>query len=103
MEMAANIGRPTEMTKAQAALWNWMERKGFDQRETAKELKIHWVTLNAILSGRKRPGLAVAVKIQTLTGIAAGLWMDTRVRHYRRADDRPLGSLGKSEGYSHAS
>lgn len=56
-----------------------MERRGLDQRETATLLGIHFVTLNQILHGDRRPGLAIALRIEAHTGINPGLWMRTQV------------------------
>lgn len=100
--MAANIGRPKVLSDGQAALWDWLERRGFDQREAAAFLDIHWVTLNGILSGRKRPGLAIAIRIEQGAGIDAGIWMRTRVRDSKRRSQKPPATLDKSSEYRHA-
>lgn len=85
--MAAPIGRPESLPPGPEALWDWMERRGVDQRETAQLIGIHYVTLNQILHNDYRPGLAAAIKIERVTGISPGLWMETGVSH---AADAPL-------------
>ena len=72
-----------------------MERRGFDQREAAQFLGIHYMTLNQILHGRYRPGLAIAVRIERSTGINPGIWLRTWVSDSRdgHASDRE-NSLG---------
>lgn len=77
--MAANIGRPAKLPPGPEALWDWMERRGLNQREAAEVLGIHYVSLNQFLHGR-RPGLAIALRIEQHAGIAPGVWMRTRVR-----------------------
>jgi plasmid maintenance system antidote protein VapI len=101
--MTVTAARPKVMTDGQAALWAWMDRRGVNQRETARLLEIHYVTLNAILTGRKKPGLAVAVKIEQHTGINTGVWVRTAVRDSARHDPDEAVNHYKSLGYGHAS
>lgn len=62
-----------------------MERRGLNQRETAALLEMNFVSLNQILMVRRRPGLAVAMRIERHTGIDAGIWLRTPVRRKSRA------------------
>lgn len=89
--MAANTGRPAKMKPGPEALWDWMERRGLNQAEAAQLLHVHHVSLNQILMGRRRPGLAIAMRIERHTGINPGLWLRTTVRDLR---DEPL-ALGR--------
>lgn len=83
--MARNIGRPAKLPPGPNALWDWMDRMGFDQRQTAQLLGIHFVSLNQILHGDRRPGLAIAMRIERHTGINPGIWLRTPVRESRSA------------------
>lgn len=77
--MAAVIGRPVKLPPGPTALWDWMERMGLDQRQTAEMLGIHFVSLNQYLHGDRKPGLAVALRIERHTGINPGVWVRTQV------------------------
>lgn len=78
--MAATTGRPVKLSAGANALWNWLEKRGLNQREAALMLDIHWVSLNQILMDRRRPGLAIAVRIFEFAGIEPGIWTRTPVR-----------------------
>ena len=82
--MAPTIGRPAKLPPGPDALWDWMERRGLDQRETAQLLGIHFVSLNQILHGDRRPGLAIAMRIERHTGINPGVWLRTPVSEARQ-------------------
>lgn len=56
-------------------LRDWIVRSKVTQREAAKILGLDHTLLNQILSGRRKPGLANAFKIERVTGIAAGAWV----------------------------
>jgi plasmid maintenance system antidote protein VapI len=56
---------------------DWMDRRGLNQRETARSIAMNHTTLNHILTGRRSVGLAVAVRIEQLTGIPVEAWMPT--------------------------
>lgn len=71
--------RPTHLTPAADALWDWIEKKGFNQREAAKVLGFPWITLNHYLHNRRRPGLERLEHLFNVTGIPMALWLDTRV------------------------
>lgn len=55
----------------------WIERSGITQRMAAQVLGLDHTFLNQILSGRRTPSLASAVKIERQTGIMAGAWVPT--------------------------
>lgn len=58
-------------------LWAWMRRSGLNQRETAKEIGLHFTHLNKILTGYQTPGLKNALLIEVATGIPVESWMPT--------------------------
>lgn len=57
-----------------ARLRRFLDSKHYNQRELAAKLEMHWTHANQILSGRRKPGLAVALRIQKLTGIPVDSW-----------------------------
>ncbi len=57
----------------------WIARAGLTQRAAAQLFGMHYTFLNQILTGRRSPALANAVKIERETGIAAGAWVPTDV------------------------
>lgn len=46
--------------------------------------------MSQILSGKRRPGLAIAVRIEDATGIPARSWADMRVSRQTKPDTRKL-------------
>jgi len=48
-----------------------------DQREAARLFGVHHTHINQLISGRRRPGLALAVAIERVTGIHVGAWLPT--------------------------
>jgi transcriptional regulator with XRE-family HTH domain len=48
------------------------------QYEVADDLRITESYLSQVLSGRRRPGLDIAVRIETLTGIPVSAWAARR-------------------------
>jgi len=63
------------MQPGRTQLQDWMDRRGFNQRETARELGMDYTTLNQILTGRRSVGLAIAVRIEQHTGIPVESWI----------------------------
>ena len=57
------------MTAGAVALRDWMVRRGLNQREAAKVLAVHYMCLNQYLSGKRRPQLAVALRIEAHAGL----------------------------------
>ena len=64
-------------------LVQWMKRSALNQLETARFIGLAPSQLNHILTGKRRPGLDNAVKIEAATGIVVEAWvpisMDTDV------------------------
>jgi plasmid maintenance system antidote protein VapI len=60
-------------------LADWIERRGFSQREAASFLGWHETFLSKILTTDRSPGLANAVKIERETGIPAEAWLSIRL------------------------
>lgn len=71
--------RPPGLPRGQNALWDWMERRSLTQRQLADKLDIHWTYVNHILSNRRSPGLATAIRIERVTGIPVEEWDSTQV------------------------
>lgn len=67
------------MLTGRKRLAEWLERSKLSQRQAARILGFHWTHLNQILSGRRQPGLANAVHIESVTGIAVEAWLPTSV------------------------
>lgn len=53
----------------------WLDRSHLNQLEGARIIGIDHTQLNQILSGRRRPGLDNAVRIQKATGIGVEAWV----------------------------
>jgi len=53
----------------------WITRANLTQRQVGRLFGVHYTYVNQMLSGRRTPGLAVAVTIERETGIAVGAWM----------------------------
>jgi len=64
-------------------LAQWISRSKLNQLEASRLIGIDPSQLNQILSGRRRPGLDNAVKIEHTTGIVVEAWvpstMDTNI------------------------
>jgi len=67
------------MLKGREQLKAWMTRSRVNQREAAKIIGMDHTFLNQILSGRRFPALANAVRIERITGIPAEAWLATAV------------------------
>lgn len=59
-------------------LSKYIERSRQKQYEVAADLRITESYLSQVLSGRRRPGLDIAVRIETLTGIPVSAWAASR-------------------------
>ena len=55
-------------------LRDWMERRGFNQTETANYLSFDIPFVSQLVNGRRNPGLANAVLIERKTGIPVEAW-----------------------------
>lgn len=60
---------------ARERLREYCTRHGYKQYELAQLLGIAEAHLSQILSGVRRPGLPIAVRIEDVTGIPAKSWM----------------------------
>ena len=67
-------------------LRDWMDRRGVNQRETAEMLGFHEVYLSQILHLKRVPGLANAIGIERLTGIAAESWLRSELNSEAATD-----------------
>lgn len=57
-------------------LQDWMRRRGFNQADAGRFLKIDQPTMHRILNGTYRPGLTIAIRIESLAGIPAKAWVE---------------------------
>lgn len=62
---------------ARERLAEWIERGKINQVEAARLIGIDKTQLSQILSGKRTPGLANAIKIEQATGIQPADWMPT--------------------------
>jgi plasmid maintenance system antidote protein VapI len=60
-----------------AQLTDWMQRRGFKQREAAEYLGKGFdeTVVSALVNGRRFPGLENALTLERLTGIPAEAWV----------------------------
>lgn len=58
-------------------LVEYCKRSRLKQYELADLLLMHNTTLSHVMSGKRRPGLDIAVRIEALTGIPVSAWADT--------------------------
>jgi transcriptional regulator with XRE-family HTH domain len=73
------ICQDTAMSKTgRQRLAKYVERSKQKQYEVAQDLRITESYLSQVLSGRRRPGLDIAVRIETLTGIPVSAWAASR-------------------------
>ena len=62
------------MLTGREQLERWLTRSKLNQREMADLLGVHFTHVNQLLSGRRLPGLAVAIRIMRTTGIPVEAW-----------------------------
>lgn len=74
------------MPTAREALRGWIDRRCDSDREASRLLRMHFTHLSQILSGRRNPGLANAIRIEDVTGIPARAWMPTDVGRMSTSD-----------------
>lgn len=55
---------------------DWMARAGLNQSEVARQLGVQQPQVSHLVMGTRSPSLALAVRIQKLTGIPAADWVD---------------------------
>jgi transcriptional regulator with XRE-family HTH domain len=58
-------------------LLQYCKRSHLKQYELADLLQMHNTTLSHVISGKRRPGLDIAVRIEALTGIPVSAWTDS--------------------------
>lgn len=78
------------MTAGRARLRAWIERSKVKDYEAAALLTVHPVMLSQWLSGTRTPGLDSAVKIEQITGIPVGSWLQTAVPSSADDDAAPV-------------
>ncbi len=78
----------TEQT-GRERLAQWIERSKLYQNEAAEIIGLDPTHLSQILAGKRRPGLANAVKIESATGIVAEIWVPLEDDDAARQDPEP--------------
>lgn len=68
------ICRAPHLPPGADAIWDWMERRGLNQRQASEIVEIDHTYLNHIVSGRRLPGRDLAVRIERKTGIPVEIW-----------------------------
>jgi len=63
------------MQTGRERLRQWIDRSKVNQLEAAALIGIDHTQLSHILTGRRRPGLDTAVKIEQATGIVVEAWV----------------------------
>jgi transcriptional regulator with XRE-family HTH domain len=77
-------------------LADYRRRSKLKQYELADLLGLHETTLSQILAGKRRPGLDIALRIETLTGVPVESWSaivvgEVEKRRERRAKRAHVG------------
>lgn len=67
------------MQTGREQLAEYQKRSRLKQYELADLLSLDYGHLSQLLSGKRRPGLGLATRIQDLTGVPATSWVDRRV------------------------
>jgi transcriptional regulator with XRE-family HTH domain len=68
-------------------LAEYRDKFDYKQREIAELLEIDDAYVSQLLSGKRRPGLELAVRIEARTGIPAESWLLTGIGRSKRAKD----------------
>jgi transcriptional regulator with XRE-family HTH domain len=79
-------------------LAKYVERSKQKQYEVAQDLRITESYLSQVLSGRRRPGLDIAVRIETLTGIPVSAWAASRKAPSANRVSRETANLNLARG-----
>lgn len=58
-------------------LKDWIERRGYNQREAADLLGIHQTMVTFLIKGHRRPPLEMAIDIERATGIPVEAWVSS--------------------------
>lgn len=80
------------MQSGRERLRQWITRSKLDQVEASRIIGMHPTQLSHILSGARRPGLDMAVKIEQATGIVVEAWVPFG------KDDTPIDSAASLQG-----
>lgn len=56
-----------------------MRRRIFSQADAARHLQLEESYVSVLANGKRSPGLATAIKLERLTGIAVEAWASTEV------------------------
>jgi transcriptional regulator with XRE-family HTH domain len=83
---------------ARERLREYCTRHGYKQRELAELLEIHDAYLSQMLSGLRRPGLPIAVRIQDMTGIPVASWLLTPRGAKSKARKSPTKTVNVGKG-----
>lgn len=59
-------------------LRDWLNRRGYQQKEGAEFLGLHETVVSMFVNGKRRPPLETAVHIERLTGIPVASWVSSR-------------------------
>lgn len=60
-------------------LKDWMERRGFNQRETATHFGWDETFISQLITERRKPGLMNAIRIERETGIPVEAWASSEL------------------------
>jgi transcriptional regulator with XRE-family HTH domain len=72
------------MTGGREQLKAWIARSGLRQYQVAEKLGLTPANLCNMLSGKRKPGLRVSVRIQDKTGILPESWLVTTAQPKKR-------------------
>jgi transcriptional regulator with XRE-family HTH domain len=67
------------MTSGRELLLAWIKRSKLTQRVFAAEISLTDAHLSQILTGKRRPGLPIAIRIEDRTGVPVRSWLPQRV------------------------
>ena len=67
-------------------LREWIERRGYNQRQTADLLNLHESMVSMLVNAARIPTLHMAVKIEELTGIPVKVWSSSADNKSEAAD-----------------
>ena len=78
-------------------LAEYRKRSRLKQYELADLIGMHDTTLSQVLSGKRRPGLDTALRIEAATGIPVESWMDTKIGRSAKANgsNRKRANVGR--------
>lgn len=66
-------------------LREWIDRRGVTDRDAAKIIGLNHTFLSNLVTGKRRPGLVNALKVERATGIPVEAWTPTTVGKNRKA------------------